>query len=726
MQAELSSSSSGTHRRLILFGIFAAAVFVTLPPQIFPSQQVMKSYRLLDTSWQLSMPMEFGEGKLSGRDFIYTYGPVYQLTQSLGLLIPPGDLASVSRFRSLPGQLIVLCGLWWALSLTGAGIRYRGAVFLLWCVIMAAPLEFHALRIKPMAGIPAAALCGVLLGRARSPSTKHSRAWLCAVWGVTGPLLTLYSFDFGIIVAATLLGTAILHVVDTRKLPGDARKRSRINAVLAAGSISLGMLLLLGGTQLIPAWKNYAPNMFALVIAYGNAMAMSGTTGRFLTLALALGTSGVLLLYLLWRSPTTSDESEDHGSLHTALIAMACFCMLMVRYGLTRTDWEHVHTAVAPAMFLFGCFLPALLYARREGLTSQPKQGKSRAADGPSKLFQLAQKAPYVLPAVVLVVPLVAQPFGEAFYAGWQQRLTAMSQFDFKPSTVRIADRTLAQATTASEALPEQSLYVWPYGVEINLLAKKENPSYTLQSIEGAIGDLERQTVEHLKQTDDLAGLIYRDAKALTSVSRTSALVRYLLDGFELSYAPQPGFALLQRNPESAPWTEIEIDLGTEPIVFEPGDSRAVQLSLEEQDVRYSDILVARVRIAKTSNFPVGKSGTFFAGFVGDNQNPRYSILSVQPDGETHDVLLSPLDLSDDRCLSHFVPDRTWQTTERVKAIQFSWSPFDFLSKRPAEVQIERLAILRRPNEETKESPLAERENPTIWQWCYGSLPKSP
>ncbi len=726
MQAELSSSSSGSHRRLILFGILAVAVFITLPPQLFPSQQVMKSYRLLDTSWQLSMPMEFSDGKLSGRDFIYTYGPIYQLTQSLGLLIPPGDLASVSRFRSLPGQLIVLGGLWWALSLTGANVRYRGAVFLVWCVILAASPEFHALEIKPMAGIPAVALCGILLGRALSQTTKHARTWLCIVWGAIGPLLTLYSFDFGIIVSAALLGTALLHAVDTRKLAGDARKRSHINALIAAGSISAGMLLLLGGSQLIPAWKNYAPDMFALVIAYGNAMAMSGTTGCFTTLAIALCASAALLLFLLWRSPAQADERKDGVSLHTALIAMACFSMLMVRYGLTRTDWEHVFTAVVPTMFVFGCFLPAMFYARREEPVSQPKKTKSQGSKGPAKPFALLQHAPYVLPAVVLVAPLVAQPFGEAFMAGWQQRLTAMSQFDFKPSEVRIADRTLAQAKTSAAALPETALFVWPYGVEINLLSGKENPSYTLQSTEGAIGALEVPTIEHLKETDDLAGLIYRDAGALTRVSRTSEIVRYLLDNFELSYRPQPGFALLQRNPELPPWTVTEIDLGTEPIVLIPGDSRAVQLSLEGQDVRYSDLLLVRIRVSKTSNFPVGKSGTCFARFVSDEVNPIPCTLSVQPDGESHDILMCGLDLSDDRCLSHFMPDRTWQTTEKVKALQFSWQPFDFLSKRPAEIEIERLAILRRPNAETKESPITEKENPQLWQWCYGSLPGSP
>ena len=126
LQAEPAPSSPGSRHRLILFGILAVAVCVTLPPQLFPSQQVMKNYRLLDTSWQLSMPMKFGEGELSGRDFIYTYGPVYQLTQSLGLLIPPGDLASVARFRSLPGQLIVLGGLWWVLGLTGCELALSG------------------------------------------------------------------------------------------------------------------------------------------------------------------------------------------------------------------------------------------------------------------------------------------------------------------------------------------------------------------------------------------------------------------------------------------------------------------------------------------------------------------------------------------------------------------------------------------------------------------------
>ncbi len=711
--------------RLLALAVFVVALVVTLPPEVFSPQQVIAKYRVLDTSWQLSMPMLLRDGKLSGRDFIYTYGPVYQFTQALGLAIPPGDVASVSRFRSLPERVIVLSSLWWVLSLTGASVRYRGAVFLMWCVIMAAPVEFHALRIKPMFGIPAAALCGLLLSRASSSNTLRTRVPMLLVWGAAGPLLTLYSFDFGIIFAATLIATALIFAVNVLRLDRDLVTRHRIAGLTAAASTAIGMAMLLGGTQLIPGWENYTPDMFALVTAYGNAMALSGTTATFLTLALAFCASGGLLLFELWRSPLPTSGGEDTVSIQTATIAMACFGLFMVRYGLTRTDWFHVHTAIVPAMFLFGCMVPALLYARR-------RQGGSRTtASSESDLRDTASpswagRAAFALPALVLVAPMFFEPFAVPCLAGWELRLRAMSRFSLEPTSIRCSDETLARAAAAAATLPNRSLFVWPYGVELNLLADKDNPTYTLQSAEGAIGTLEGKTIDRLREADDVAALLYRDAKGGASMSRTSDIFRYLLDGYELSHAPESGFALLRRKPQETTWDEIEIELPTPAPVFNPGKLSAVQVSLDGYDCRVSDILMARLHVSKTSNIPVGKPGILFAVLALENEHHIFPVLQVQPDGQSHDVLICGINIDDDRCLSHFVPDRTWRTIERVKILQLSWRPRDLLSKVPAEIRLERLAILRRTGGETRETPLDEKTNPDMWQWCYGPLPKMP
>jgi len=58
--AEHLRSPAGSRDRLVVFGIWVVAVLVTLPPQVFPPQQVIAKHRVLDTSWQLSMPMLLG------------------------------------------------------------------------------------------------------------------------------------------------------------------------------------------------------------------------------------------------------------------------------------------------------------------------------------------------------------------------------------------------------------------------------------------------------------------------------------------------------------------------------------------------------------------------------------------------------------------------------------------------------------------------------------------
>lgn len=722
-----SQASSRSANRLKLFATLALAVLITLPPELFPSKQVIKKHRVLDTSWQLSMPMLFGEGKLSGRDFIYTYGPVYQFTQSLGLVIPPGDLASVSRFRSVPERLIVLFTLWWALGLTGASVGYRSVVFLVWCVFLAAPGEYSALHIKPMAGVPAAALCGMLLGRHAVQTSTAGRVSLWLVWGLGPPLLTLYSFDFGIFFTATLIGTALVHAVDVRHLPREVALRGWIDALSAAVCSLLGMVLLLGGTQFIPAWSDYTPHMFELVTAYGNAMALAARPDALSTLALVFCVCGGFLLYELWRSPKAEGQGSESLATRTAMLAVACFSLLMVRYGLTRTDWFHVYTAIAPAMFLFGCLLPARLYARQASVSGPLKTESVTAAQAEAtSTKQPTPWAPFALPVLVLIVPVLIGPLAPVFFPGWKLRLAAMAQFSPAAAEIHITDETLAGATTAAAALPQHSLFVWPFGVELNLLAAKNNPTYTLQAAEGAIGDLEQETLARLQATDDLAGLLYLDAGGDTNLSRNSEIFRYLLDEFQLSHAPEPGFALLKQGSQAGSWKEIEIQLPVPTPSFPPGQGVGIQVLLEGVDCRVSDILVAEIQIAKTSTFPVGKPGICFAVLFLEDDTPIPVQLQVQPDGKRHTVLISGLDLSDPRCLSHFVPERTWRTTERVKMMQIGWQPYDLLSKPPADIRLERLALLERNGAETKDTPLAEEENAEVWQWCFGPLPAVP
>src|SRR5437899_10507590 len=93
-----------------------SAVFIVLgilllaPPECFPAQQVMgEDFSLLDGSWQLELPSRWLRSEIAGRDFVFTYGPLYQILHA-----PPGaspdDVASLLRFRSLPEAVVVaLC-----------------------------------------------------------------------------------------------------------------------------------------------------------------------------------------------------------------------------------------------------------------------------------------------------------------------------------------------------------------------------------------------------------------------------------------------------------------------------------------------------------------------------------------------------------------------------------------------------------------------------------------
>src|ERR1700745_3306334 len=106
-----------TGNKHLNFAVTVIVVFVGLllaaPPNVYPAQQKIDSnFNMLDGSWAIAIAGASANSQLSGRDFVFTYGPLYQLFHGFGLLVPPRNLGSLLRFQYCIEVVAVMLGAW--------------------------------------------------------------------------------------------------------------------------------------------------------------------------------------------------------------------------------------------------------------------------------------------------------------------------------------------------------------------------------------------------------------------------------------------------------------------------------------------------------------------------------------------------------------------------------------------------------------------------------------
>src|SRR4029079_4548463 len=138
-----------------------------------------------------------------------------------------------------------------------------------------------------------------------------------------------------------------------------------------------------------------------------------------------------------------------------------------------------------------------------------------------------------------------------------------------------------------------------------------------------------------------------------------------------------------------------------------------------------SELLVLKIRVAKTPLLGIGKPGQITLAFQLSNGERRRQPLALLPDGQEHQVLVSACTLRDKLFLTMFHPSRQWRSAERVVGLNLEWKAGDLLSRRPAEIAVESVTVLRRPSAEILETPLADQDKEELWHRFYLPEPQT-
>lgn len=306
----------------------------------------------LDNSWFIGLPAAMQNNDWSGRDFYFTYGPLWQFVAQLGA----GLNSSGSAIDGYPG--IVLAVTLLEIGLFGLSIGLikqldaRRSLIVLAAIAL---LNFQSLSLyaRPMAAV----VCALLVQRClAAPTTRSRLSWAVAA-GAAFMAAQLISADIGVYTVITAVAVMLIF-----SLLGRFRQRLKQPALLAplkyltTLAVMLGtyltanLLLSLLFTLTSPDYRNFFDyQYYNIEIIRGYSYAMGGTTWDLAgvsTFVFALS-----VIYVICFSAVNLSRIPLADSY---LLTCLAVCGIFQLKGATvRSDLGHAMLGATPLILLF-------------------------------------------------------------------------------------------------------------------------------------------------------------------------------------------------------------------------------------------------------------------------------------------------------------------------------------------------------------------------------------
>jgi hypothetical protein len=511
-----------------------------------------------DGSWALSLSAMWEQGKISGRDFYFTYGGVSQMLARFGQWMHQ----SQSAYDSLPLILlsfhlacIVLLAiflLWMRrLSWFHTLFIYAAATFL---NLFSEPTSFRVLILM---------LCAAGVVRTvAAGNVKQRRAWasVCGLLCLVAQLITveLGAYAVFIITASFLL---LLFKVDRRSM---TESLWIVLGIFLAGNLIIGFA----------SRPAYAYHFYALEMLRGYTYGMGSNWALGLWPTLALVLAGV---YALGTAVSLSRRMDARDC--ALLLSLAICSAVSLKSALIRSDLGHITQGLSPTVVLFlvlGLGWPI-----------------SRAM---KKLWM-----------ALFAALLLAWP-----WAGASAFLHFKSVFDGTASLPAKVKQILSASSKIEEAVPPElplavesarntPVLVFPYQNSIGIALRRPLVAPVLLAINAATESLQKYYVDALDRAGPDAEVIYAvdtigssPIDSVQSITRAPLIFEYLWRSYELVPGQKSGagFYLLRKRPHPKDLRIRELrfrtdharDKGVEAILDEPAACSTVRFDLK---IRY-------------------------------------------------------------------------------------------------------------------------------------------
>ncbi len=598
---------------LLFSGLLAVLVLIRTDPN--PSTG-------LDPSYIMGLAAKFQQGEISGRDFIFNYGPLVQVVTVIGTTLN----SSGSPYDGLP--MIFFCFFLLNIALLAvllASIRPLGARFVLFLFVAVALLNnvpFDVLGFRGLTTI----LGAVLLSHAMSAPGKRARLFLGgAVGGIAlvSQLITLELGPYLIAVAGVVLVAyaicarfpGILRGVELLPPQSYLQLLGTVLGTYVLGNVVLSLLFKLSSSN-YESLFDYQKYALELIRGFTTTMSSPWSLTWFPSLGLFL-IVGYNLAYIL------GNLRRFRPSDGTLLASLLVTSLVLSKQATIRSDLGHVLMGLFPSVLLF-------LFLGHDWLRS------GRVS---------------LLWAALLIVLFAIWPTVN-FDALAQLRAVIEGKFSLRLKLEQITsvktppDTFLPTGLAEAPQEPFAPMVSFPYDDYIPIGLHRRLVAPVLQAYAAHTESLQQKYVAMLEREPASLEVVYGlDVAAVAAIDRVQHATRvpvifdYLVRHFELESTQGygTGYYLLRRR-------ERPIELNTTVLGFTSGHWNGSEVDLKLDQPANCGLVRLRVEIGYPPTTALGRPDPLQVTFLSGGALAHQSNLVAMESGKEFSTFFSLID----------------------------------------------------------------------------------
>lgn len=319
--------------------IILTAVFIELLKLGQSLREKISLPNTLDFSWQTDIVERYLHGYIAGRDFIFTYGPIYQFAASVPSLIFNKPSYISVLFSPILLLVVVIILLYLFIAFLTTDLKQR--IILLFYLLFIIGLIFYDANSLVRILLPF--IYSLILYKYNQTEVAISlkNVWVFCLPAIFG----LYTFDLFILCfIITSLQTFYILIITFKRKIKNINRFKYLWAFICQIVCPLLFAILL--SYLLSGNMNYLIYSFDTLANYQYIMNIPFTISR--SFILFLFPLGLLLLLVYFLSYVKNSKS-----LKANLVLLTISALLQLKTGLIRSDEGHIIMAIYPSIIIF-------------------------------------------------------------------------------------------------------------------------------------------------------------------------------------------------------------------------------------------------------------------------------------------------------------------------------------------------------------------------------------
>lgn len=626
----------------------------------------------VDDSWALDLFFKAHQGIWAGRDFAFTYGPLYQWLLGISAWGHGFSLGSFFRFGHLGLFVYTVVVVWLSARL----LLRQEAGWKRALIILGFAIPWTYFEVREATIVLLLALMLQLFDRALDPGSRY--LWSAAMGSAAIAFSFLLSGDTGIYGIIALLTVAACYGLCHRSDVGALRRVSAFTALMCAGLAC--WCALIGLAMGLQYWWD----TLAGVSTYRWAMASPFKPASFRWALLLVIALCACVFTALWR--WRMNNSRSLAGRPIFLLAAPLFSLACLQSSLVRSDWYHIY-------FGWSCALALAAFGLFATKGSRSVLAKIRIAGGFALLVVYLFPNTHFLP----------QTIASALISG-PENAAQCPQGTADIDGVCVKDSDYAALHGVADFVDSHSraadwLAIFPADNTFGDVARRRVAGGVLQNYVAAGDVLLRRQLEGLERerpalavyaTDERSGTV----SGIPNLTRSPRTWLYLQSHYSAAAEIQPGlFVLCRDDSRRQRWTARSSPLAFDPVTQQEAREGQKVFDIAERISwpEHADLLRIRLLLRYPPWWNLGKPASISI-LLGRRDGTTKRVRAIAPPNREADIWVYPGD--DAQLGAYFSPDpKSWRAGAQspVQSIGLRIESMGWFSVQPTAISIDKV-----------------------------------